>query len=431
MDRVINEMAKAKGDVEKRYREKIPEIIRECMAFAYLGKSFTFNANADLENRVNQRLIELSDEILADIEERAKKAIQYAEEEEDEGMILAYMKRERDGEDLITRIDKHNSNFRYFLEGWMAIGMVNGLSEGGLLSNILTYIGNPFVSPLWQKAFNEGYLSNAIRTRGYSFGKGILKNPIEAQTEISRNAINEAFQYGRFIRYGKDGAIGYTIHRGSSFDCPYCDSFTGIVHPMDVCLLPLHPRCCCWSKPVYIYGSDVPVSVLPLAEEKPTAKKAWNVRSYGRGVVNIHSEVDTTDSDFKHIMAIAEHFAKEGRIVTIPPKLTHTSKFDYDEIYGSLKNTPFCGKCPDLNVDGIWYEHEGFVTNNHNRALANMISRGLEQCDRLIINKTNHTARAIRHRIWLRQKEGQNIKELWTIDENFILELIYKNSDIE
>ena len=249
MQRVIDEMAKAKGDVEKRYREKIPEIIRECMAFAYLGKSFTFDANAELEDKVNMKLITLSDEIMEDIEARAKRCIAYAEDEEDEDTILAYMKREQNGEDLLSRIDKHNSNFRYFLEGWMAIGMVNGLSESALMSNIMTYMHNVYVSKLWQDAFKEGYLSNSIRTRGYSFGKGIMRSPIEALSLLEQDSINSAFQYGRFKRFQKNGAIGYTIHRNSGFDCPYCDSYTGIIHPMTESLLPLHPRCVCYSKP--------------------------------------------------------------------------------------------------------------------------------------------------------------------------------------
>lgn len=251
MQRVIDEMAKAKSDVEKRYREKIPEIIRECMAFAYLGKSFTFDINENLEKRVNQRLIELSDEILSDIETRAKRAIRYADEEGDEDAILAYMSREQGGEDLITRIDKHNSNFRYFLEGWIAIGMVNGISQTNLLTNILTYMNNVYVSDLWQKAFNEGYLSNAIRTRGYHFGKGILRNPMEALTLIEQYSINEAFQYGKLLHYGKTGAIGYIIHRGSTYDCPHCDSNCGFVIPLNDIRLPQHNRCVCWSEPVY------------------------------------------------------------------------------------------------------------------------------------------------------------------------------------
>ena len=266
MQRVIEEMAKAKGDIERRYRNMIPEIIRECMAFAYLGRSFRFDASLDLEQRVNQKLIALGDEIMEDIEARAKRCISYAEEEDNEEAILAYMKREQHGEDLLTRIDKHNSNFRYFLEGWLAIGMVNGLSQTNLLTNIMQHMHNVYVSDLWQKAFNQGYLSDAIRTGGYRFGSGILRDPIAALTELERNSINEAFQYGRFLKFKKDGAIGYTIHRNSSFDCPYCDSFTGIVHPLDTCLLPLHPRCVCYSKPVY--GTPIPINPLIKAREE-------------------------------------------------------------------------------------------------------------------------------------------------------------------
>lgn len=250
MDRVIDLMAKAKGDVERRLRNSIPEIIRECMTFAYLGKSFTFDV-ADLSDRVNQRLISLSDEILKDIESRARKSIEYAEEEDDEDAILLYIKRKIGEEDMVTRLDKHCSTLRYFLEGWIAIGMVNKLKEYELTNNILSYIDNPFASPLWQEAFNAGYLSTAIRSRGYSYGKGNQRNVLSALTEIERYAINEAFQYGRLLHYGKTGAIGYIIHRGSAFDCPHCDSNCGFVIPLNDIRLPQHNRCCCWSEPIY------------------------------------------------------------------------------------------------------------------------------------------------------------------------------------
>ena len=148
MNRVIEEMSRAKSDVERRLRERIPEIIRECMAFAYLGKTFTFEV-ADLADKVDARLIALSDDILSDIEERARKAIEYAEEEDDEEIILAYIKREINGTDIVERLDKHCSTLRYFLEGWMAIGLVNGIETYELTNQILRYIDNPFASPLW------------------------------------------------------------------------------------------------------------------------------------------------------------------------------------------------------------------------------------------------------------------------------------------
>ena len=220
------------------------------MAFSYLGKNFTFDVS-DLSDRVNSRLIALSDAILDDIESRAKWAISYAEEEDDEDAILLYIKRKIGEEDIVQRLDKHCSTLRYFLEGWIAIGMVNKLKEYELTNNILSYIDNPFASPLWQEAFNAGYLSTAIRSRGYSYGKGNQRNVLSALTEIERYAINEAFQYGRLLHYGKTGAIGYIIHRGSSYDCPYCDSNCGFVIPLNDIRLPQHNRCCCWSEPIF------------------------------------------------------------------------------------------------------------------------------------------------------------------------------------
>ena len=250
MDRVIDEMAKAKGDVERELRQYIPEIIRECMAFAYLGKSFTFDVS-DLSDRVNSRLIALSDAILDDIESRAKTAIKYAEEEEDEDIILLYIRRQIGEEDLVQRLDKHCSTLRYFLEGWIAIGIVNNIKDYELTNTILSYIDNPLASPLWQEALNAGYLSDAIRSGSYIYGKGNQKNVLKALTEIERYAINEAYQYGCILHYGKLGAIGYRTYRQSSYPCEACDELTRHIWPLDVIVLPEHPRCVCGSRPVF------------------------------------------------------------------------------------------------------------------------------------------------------------------------------------
>ena len=243
-------MAKAKGDVERRLREKISEIIRECLGYAHFGYSFTFDIT-DLADKVNMSLIALSDAILEDIEERAARAIEYAEAEDEKDKILLYIKREIDGQDIVARLDKHCSTLRYFLEGWIAIGMVNKIKEHELTNNILQYIDNPFASPLWQKAFNAGYYSTAIRSRGYSYGKGNQRNVLSALTEIERYAINEAFQFGRILNYGKSKAIGYMIHRGSTYDCPHCDSNCGFVIPLNDIRVPQHTRCMCYTTPVF------------------------------------------------------------------------------------------------------------------------------------------------------------------------------------
>lgn len=250
MQRVIEEMAKAKENVEKRLRIYIPEIIRECMAFGYLGKDFTFNFS-DLSSRVNAKLIALSDSILDDIEARAQKTAEYSEEGEQWPLIKAYINRTIGTEDMVTRLDKHCSTLRYFLEGWIAIGMVNKLQEYEITTQIFQYLDNPFASPLWREAINAGYNSTAISSGAYIYGKGNQKNILEALTEIERYAINEAYQYGRILHYAKLGAIGYRTHRNSTYDCPECDELTKVIHPLDVMVLPAHPRCVCYSTPVF------------------------------------------------------------------------------------------------------------------------------------------------------------------------------------
>lgn len=258
MDRVIELMARAKEDVERRLRTCIPEIIRECAAFAYLGKSFSFDASLDLSDRVNQRLIALSDEILSDIEERARKAIEFAEEEDDEDIILPYIKRKIGDEDIVQRLDKHCSTLRYFLEGWIAIGLVNEIKEYELTNTIFAYLDNPFASPLWQEAFNAGYLSEAIRGGLYQYGKGNQKNVLSALTEIERYAINEAFQYGRVLGFEKRGAIAYRTHRASNYPCQYCDDLALQIWPLDIVVLPAHPRCVCYTTPILADGEGLP-----------------------------------------------------------------------------------------------------------------------------------------------------------------------------
>lgn len=250
MDRVITEMTKAKGDVERQLRKYIPEIIQECMAFAYLGKGFTFEYK-EISDKVNALLISLSDAILEDIEARARKSIVFAEEEEDEDVILAYIRRTIGEEDIVQRIDKHCSTLRFFLEGWMAIGIVNKIEKNELTNEILRHIDNPFTSPLWKDALTEGYLSGAINGK-YSFGKGNQKNVLSALTEIERYAINEAFQYGSVLKYGKMGAIGYRTHRASNYPCELCDELTMVVHPLTEIVLPAHPRCVCYATPVFV-----------------------------------------------------------------------------------------------------------------------------------------------------------------------------------
>lgn len=143
------------------------------------------------------------------------------------------------------------------------------------------------------------------------------------------------------------------------------------------------------------------------------------------GSIAVHHLIDTNASDYNKIMDIANHFASLGNEVRLTPKMSRPQKFVYQNIYGSLMGTKYEGKCPDLWVNGIWYEHEGFTSNNPKRAFSNMMNHGLKQSSRIIIDKPLLTDAYMKRNINQRIKDGQIIDEVWIKDE-YGISLFYK-----
>lgn len=145
------------------------------------------------------------------------------------------------------------------------------------------------------------------------------------------------------------------------------------------------------------------------------------------GSLQYYPIIDTKTSDYMRIKASATAFAEQGHKVVITPKFDG-GKFcpDYDNIYGGLKGTKYYGKCPDFSVDGMWYEHEGFITNNPKRAFNNMLNHGIKQSDRLVLEdcglSDGYMLRAVNGRI----KAGKKVSEIW-IAGNGQIRLLYKN----
>ena len=155
------------------------------------------------------------------------------------------------------------------------------------------------------------------------------------------------------------------------------------------------------------------------------------VIKHGKGTISINRNINRSDNDFERLMDVARHFAKDGAEVKLTPKMTRPPRFQYECVYADLIGTKFEGKCPDLNVDGKWYEHEGFVTDNPKRALKNMLNDGLKQANRLIIDQPDLTDRYILHNILVRKKQGQDIKEVWIRDKEGHLRCVYKEKQGE
>lgn len=150
---------------------------------------------------------------------------------------------------------------------------------------------------------------------------------------------------------------------------------------------------------------------------------------HGKGIVKISRLVNHDDSDFEKLKQVAEFFAKDGAESVLTPKMSRPSKFKYECVYASLIGTKYEGKCPDLCIDGIWYEHEGFTSNNPKNAFRNMMRDGLLQSDRIIIDRPDLTERYMRRSIIGRVERGEDIQEVWLRESDGSLTLLYKKTD--
>ncbi|MCD7711130.1 MAG: hypothetical protein LUI04_07280 [Porphyromonadaceae bacterium] len=146
---------------------------------------------------------------------------------------------------------------------------------------------------------------------------------------------------------------------------------------------------------------------------------------YGKGTIEIYDLVMRSDSDYERLMQIARAWAEEGKKVTLTPRMSRYPDFRYHCVYGSLRGTRYENKCPDMLVDGKWYEHEGYTTTNMENALHNMMKRGFKQASRVIIDETGLTDRYMLKRIYDHIKAGAAVNEVWIRNEKGV-RLLYK-----
>lgn len=97
--------------------------------------------------------------------------------------------------------------------------------------------------------------------------------------------------------------------------------------------------------------------------------------------------VEHNKSDYKKLVTIGRLFAQKGSTVIIMPRI-HIKDALYQIIFKKLLNTPYERKCPDFLIDGLFYEYEGFQKPWNKRKIKNMLTHGMLQCSRIIIDNT-------------------------------------------
>jgi hypothetical protein len=148
------------------------------------------------------------------------------------------------------------------------------------------------------------------------------------------------------------------------------------------------------------------------------------------GQVLIHPLLDKKKSDYKAILNIAHQFAKRGRIVKLPP-VVHFKSEEYQQIYEALAGTKYDWKCPDLQIDDLFYEYEGFMPLFSTRKLSRMLVHGAKQSSHIIINNNKGASDTyLRRYIHSRQKQIDDLDEIWAYEKGEI-RLLFKKQQGE
>ena len=141
------------------------------------------------------------------------------------------------------------------------------------------------------------------------------------------------------------------------------------------------------------------------------------------GEVWLMDGLDLSKPDTRDLLHIARCFSRMGCTVVMPRPIHFKSDL-YPIIFEGLMGTRYERKCPDLIVDGNYYEYESYVRPWNKRKLSNMLSDGLKQSDRLILdNRDGASIRQITRSIRSRLNVNAQISEVWIYDGDGVMDI--------
>ena len=108
------------------------------------------------------------------------------------------------------------------------------------------------------------------------------------------------------------------------------------------------------------------------------------------GSIWIMLGIDTSSSDYEDILTIANCLAEVGHEVKVLHAVHYKDNL-YLKVFGELMETRYSRKCPDLLVDGDFFEYESYTTSQPKKASRNMLHNGLAQSDHVILRQCNLT----------------------------------------
>jgi hypothetical protein len=121
---------------------------------------------------------------------------------------------------------------------------------------------------------------------------------------------------------------------------------------------------------------------------------------------------------------------KNSRTLGKEKKLTpivHFKSDEYRQIYGKLIGTVYERKCPDLQIDGTFFEFENYTPPFRKIKVSHMLSSGFKQSSRIIINNSRGASdRYLKRLIYDRINNNIPVDEVWLYEKGKVRLLLKK-----
>lgn len=213
----------------------------------YLLNALFSSIGGNVENDVELLVEDLIEQIWND-------CVLLAEDEHDrKPLILAYISRDIEGDNLRGRIGERVRTFAAEVVAVCVAGRILGHNYETILSSVVGSLRDPWNNPILVAARTERDRGNItipddVDIDEHHYGKGVAVSSETALEWMTEHAIAEGWMHWLYLDKRERGAKGYFVERGSSYNCPLCDSMCGVFRDISDTehLPPFHLSCCCF-----------------------------------------------------------------------------------------------------------------------------------------------------------------------------------------